>query len=209
MHNPEGEFMLYGDAYHEAAKDLLRASLASRSNNGIRSCPIVFLYRHALELHLKAILIHGNGILRLEGKEESNPKALDLHDLTILLAAVEPILDFMGWKDDSFVHGSIKSYEQCKAVIEDFNKIDRGSYTFRYPVQKMRNNSGEREASVGHHFAFDVQRVACLLDPVLEMLSAAAYTLDHYCDCMCEAIGEAEQEARAYCGSPDYEPPDY
>src|SRR5688572_31347196 len=202
MNNAEGEFMLYGDAYHEAAQDLLKTSLATRSSNGIRSCPIVFLYRHALELHLKAILIHGNNVLQLEGKEETNPKAVDQHDLAVLLAAVEPIFALMGWTDDSFVHGSIKSYAHCKRAILEFNTVDQGSYAFRYPVQKMRKGATERQASVNHHFTFDIGHFSGLLDPVLEMLSAAAYALDHHLDQMYDAINEAQQEAMEH-----YEPP--
>jgi hypothetical protein len=49
-----------------------------------------------------------------------------------------------------------------------------------------------------------VFHVSALLDPVLDMLSGAAYSLDAYYDSACEAMAEARQDAM-----PSYEPPEY
>jgi len=57
----------YAKSYHSAARRLLeKSSQVELCDTG--ACPVVFLYRHSLELFLKEILIGGQGILRLEGK---------------------------------------------------------------------------------------------------------------------------------------------
>jgi hypothetical protein len=202
MHNPEGEFMLYGDTYHRAAKQLLEIAISGRGSDSLETCPIVFLYRQALELHLKSIIINGNNILRLEGKEETAGQDIFTdHSLTRLLAAAEPIIEFMGWKEGGFEKDCIENFEDCKTVIRDFNAIDPGSYAFRYPVDKRG------QGSVEHHFAFDVRRLAAILNPVLELLSGAAYALDDAYDNLQQAYGEAQQEAMANAEY-DYEPPE-
>ncbi len=206
-HNPEGEFMLYGDAYHKAAKELFKTVMAGRGNHSLETCPIVFLYRQALELHLKSIIIHGNNILRLEGKEETaGPDIFKSHSLTKLLAAAEPIIEFMGWEERGFENDLIENFDDVKKIIEDFNEIDPGSYAFRYPIDT------KGKGSVEHHFAFDIRRVAAMLNPLLDVLSGAAYALDDAYDSMQQAYGEAMQDAMADAhyeyDPPEYDPPD-
>ena len=56
----------YAKAYHSAARLLIEKSSSDQLRD-IGACPVVFLYRLALELYLKAILILGSSILQLEG----------------------------------------------------------------------------------------------------------------------------------------------
>lgn len=64
---PTEWFDFYAKAYHSAARRLFEKS-SQKQLRDIGACPVVFLYRHSLELYLKEILISGQGILRLEGK---------------------------------------------------------------------------------------------------------------------------------------------
>ncbi len=213
--NPKGEFRLYGDAYHDAGKKLLEAYAASRGYD-LDCVPIVFLYRQALELNLKSIIIHGNGLLRLHGAPEvAGEDIFKKHSLTTLFAAVEKIIDYVGWKD-GYEKGCIENFEDCRRIVEDFNKIDSQSYAFRYPIDT------KGKGSVSHHFAFDVRVFAARLDPLIELMSGTAMALDDLCDRTAEGMAEAQQAAReaayeyehdAYDHGdyepPDYEPPDY
>lgn len=56
----------YAKAYHSSARLLIEKSSDDELRD-INACPVVFLYRLSLELYLKAILILGSEILRLEG----------------------------------------------------------------------------------------------------------------------------------------------
>ncbi len=61
-HNvPEEEFFLYARAFRAAAKKMaLAVELAPGPSTKFAACPVVFMYRHALELHLKALIL-GDG----------------------------------------------------------------------------------------------------------------------------------------------------
>jgi len=47
--------------YHAAGQALFERMCDKSSYNSLEGCPIIFLYRHALELYLKAIVLHGDG----------------------------------------------------------------------------------------------------------------------------------------------------
>lgn len=196
--DPKGEFGLYGDSFHRAAQVLVARTAPGGSMNSFDVCPIVFLYRHALELQLKSIILRRDDILRLDGKGELTEKDLFTeHSLTKLLRLAGHIVtDEMEWKDKFEEVGGYMEFEQ---IIKEFDSIDRRSDAFRYPVNK------KGEGSVEHNFAFDVHNIAGRLDPILNLLRAAADSLDDVYRSMCEAIGEARQEAMA---DANYEPYD-
>src|SRR5438105_1560197 len=61
---PKGELAAYGRSYHEAGRQLVKR-MASTHYRDPDACPIVFLYRHAIELYLKSIIHWGNSLLQL------------------------------------------------------------------------------------------------------------------------------------------------
>ena len=82
---PMEKFDSYAEAYRLAARRLLEMS----SNKELRdnyASPVVFLYRHSLELSLKEILINGQKILQLETKPfQPEQEILNMkHDLLLL-----------------------------------------------------------------------------------------------------------------------------
>jgi hypothetical protein len=189
--NPKGEFWVYAEAYHRAAKHLLQGIVTHDLPYILDACPVVFLYRHALELHIKHMILRGNRLLRLQGNPPaSGNEILSEHRLTALLVPVEKILDCMEWwKESEFEHENIKSFADCKTIIESVNEIDARSYAFRYPVDT------EGSASVDERFSFDVHRFAALVDPVIEILSTAGFALDFEYDRLSDAIAERQQRA--------------
>jgi hypothetical protein len=62
-HNvPEEEFFLYARAFRAAAKKMaLAVELAPGPSAKFAACPVVFMYRRALELHLKALILGDGG----------------------------------------------------------------------------------------------------------------------------------------------------
>lgn len=195
--HPKREFSLYGDAYHAAGKRLLET--LAPSGFDFACVPIVFLYRQALELNLKSIIIHGNGVLRLEGLPEvAGEDIFRKHSLTALFPPVEKIIEHMGWKDD-YQKGCIENFEDCRRIVEDFNKIDPQSYAFRYPIDT------KGKGSVSHHFAFDVRIFVARLDPLIELMSGTAMALDDICDRTAEAMAEAQEAEREALAAYDHE----
>src|SRR5256885_11323364 len=59
---PEQDLFLYARAFHAAAKTVagtLEATCGLLTD--FDACPVVFMYRHAIELHLKAIVLGEGG----------------------------------------------------------------------------------------------------------------------------------------------------
>ncbi len=94
------------DSYKNAG-DLLIDTLINQNYNWCAFFPIIFTYRHSLELYFKAIL-----------KEENIT-----HDLTILFGKFNQILE------NNFKSPAPKWFEN---MIKSFNEFDPGSTAFRY-----------------------------------------------------------------------------
>jgi hypothetical protein len=127
---PVETFEFYGEAYHSAARILL----ANFSPRRIAFAPIGFLYRHALELHLKDVVISGQKLLEKQGKAFSAPgKILNStqHSLLELWKAVKRMHAELGWDDEG-----LDRYEQ---LITQFHEVDERSFGFRYPVDRKCN----------------------------------------------------------------------
>lgn len=69
--SPEGELTLFAEAFHLTAKEAC-TTLRQNPHFGLdhidfRAYPIVFLYRHALELYMKALILEGAPMLEIRG----------------------------------------------------------------------------------------------------------------------------------------------
>ncbi|MEW5682528.1 MAG: hypothetical protein AB1780_09090 [Pseudomonadota bacterium] len=120
---------LYIVGYKEAGDSLVN-SVADRSGTADSLIfPIVFLYRHYIELRLKSLLHDGNRLLDLEHKQKSE------HQLSKLWPKVRDILVEL-WPD-----GSKDGLVAFDSLINQFEKVDPRSTTFRYPKDFDGNNS--------------------------------------------------------------------
>ena len=88
----KGDLDVYGLAYREAADNLVEAFRSRRGYSDADACPIVFLYRQAVELYVKAIVLWGSGLVRLQSGEELNAdKLLTTHEFSKLLPAMRRV----------------------------------------------------------------------------------------------------------------------
>lgn len=146
-------------AYHRAAEKLMVDLLAAPSLHDIDPCPIVFLYRHSVELYLKAICLLGDKLfqllnkkLLLHGNDLEQKDLFKNHKLVPLIKVVKQIIDELGWDwdlEDRFNY--FKRYEDFESVLGEIDDLDSGSYTFRYPYDKR-----EETASLAKGFSFSV-----------------------------------------------------
>src|SRR5262249_4439855 len=89
---PEAEFTYFAESFRllaqESAARLKRNgefSLDGTSLEHFKVYPVVFLYRHALELYMKAILLVGSPILKLRGQGNVDRETiLSTHNLDVL-----------------------------------------------------------------------------------------------------------------------------
>ena len=187
MRFPKGELGAYGRSYHEAAQ-LLVKHMSSTHYRDPDACPIVFLYRHAVELYLKSIIHWGNSLLRLNGKPiVSHKNIFTEHRLRVLLKSVKPILHFRkslsNWGDPHF-----DSFRDVETVIGELEEFDPRSYSFRYPVDTTGN-----KATLPHHFCFNVLQFGEKFDHLINILDGMSMMLDEDFQSQAEAWHELQK----------------
>jgi hypothetical protein len=87
-------FGIYAEQFSKAALTLAKKIANSPGFNDIDACPIVFLYRHAVELNLKQIIIIGRDLCSLNDKNLS--LKIDTHSLSKLLAKAREVFKEIG-----------------------------------------------------------------------------------------------------------------
>ena len=93
--------------------------------------PIVFLYRHALELYLKSV-VYQAAVVTINERElrRAVPRLWREHSLLRLLRMAEPVLTD---RTHPLVQmGSL--YKDLSELARKIDEVDPGSYSFRYPV---------------------------------------------------------------------------
>jgi hypothetical protein len=149
--DPIQHFGLYSRVYHEAAKLLVRhQQLDVGPQSDFEACPVVFLYRHALELRIKSILSEAGRL---------DEPFLREHDLRRMLPILREIMD--GDDDESQ-----QDFARIKHLVDSLCTDDPKSYAFRYPVDTRGG------ASLRDHFTFRVTEFAQQMDGLLDMLEA-------------------------------------
>lgn len=150
FNTPETELALVAEEYHKAAKLLIEKGVT----NDLAAYPIVYLYRHALELSIKSVLILGGEvrIIPVVGP-------LNKHRLVPLLPHLKQL----------FGTQYACHYKELAEIVKEFDEVDPENQAFRYTLKK---NGGP---SIRPGFSFSVKRMAEVLDPVLEHLSATWY----------------------------------
>ncbi|MEM9509898.1 MAG: hypothetical protein AAGA16_19810 [Cyanobacteria bacterium P01_E01_bin.35] len=124
---------LYIAGYKDAA-DLLVESVAKREGTADSLIfPIVFLYRHYLELRLKSLLHDGNILLDRDYRQKSE------HQLSKLWLRAREILAELFPNEEGI------QLEAMDSLIEQFEKVDPRSTSFRYPKDFKGNNSVKQD----------------------------------------------------------------
>jgi hypothetical protein len=120
-HNP---WDLYAAGYLKAADCL--AYLVIETGRGLDTWlyPIVFLYRHYLELRLKELIVQGSALIEVPPNLKLN------HDLGELWKSVRKILVTV-WSNESTAE--LDAVEKC---IAELCEVDKKSEGFRYPFRK-------------------------------------------------------------------------
>jgi hypothetical protein len=190
----ERDFFLYARSFHDAAKTLA-ASLRPDASpfTAFDIAPVVFMYRHALELHLKAIVLgEGGNFLATKPDTLSIRKT---HSVSWLAQIVCQIVAALKWETEFRCDG-IDNLAKFKAVIEQLNSVDPGSYIFGLPV------SAKEQDSVAGGGRLTIREFARQLDALVKLLNSTADALAATWDTREEA---ARIEA-AWSGS-GFEPP--
>ncbi|WP_418120762.1 hypothetical protein [Variovorax sp. 350MFTsu5.1] len=128
------DVVAYAVAYRGAAH-VLSDALEGRGDTvqiDHDACPIVFLYRHAIELYLKAML-YRIASMSVDGQalRQLLPRLWREHSLAKLLDMAQPVLAAMREK----LPLALRAFDEEELqFLSELDRIDPGSYAFRYPV---------------------------------------------------------------------------
>lgn len=177
---PPFEFELLSDAYRETAAVAVQALArddrfirARAGSTAFRALPVIFLYRQALELLLKSIILTGSCVL--DSEEVVQDVVLKEHNFERLRPFIEQVIDAtgLGW---NFGVAGLHSVGDFRRLLSEFDAFDPNSAVSRYPVDGAGNPAIEVER------AFNLFNFAEALDEKLEALSvtpgAVAAVLD-------------------------------
>jgi len=182
---PIQDLTAFALGYHMAGNALAARIAAARGYADYEGYPILFSYRHALELYLKAIVYRGAMLSELISEEKVDTNRLfHRHELVKLLPAIRAIFKATGCE---FSGSGLASFEDFASLIRDLDSIDPGSYAFRYPV----NRSGEPH--LPHHFVVNVVAFAQQMDELLQYLDGVATGLHEEWQAEAQAMYELEQ----------------
>ena len=134
------DLVAYALSYHNAAHNLIackeRLEFGSIDHG---ACPIIYLYRHSIELYLKA-MIYRVACLSITDDELRTvlPRLWREHSLIRLLDMVSPIFET---KNSRFAANLGNLRENTLEFLSNLEKIDGRSYSFRYPINTAGHSS--------------------------------------------------------------------
>jgi hypothetical protein len=180
-------FGRYAEAFRRGGRFLAARLAAAEGYSDLDACPIVFLYRHSLELYLKGIGLAGGRILHLRGIALPNSqKLLKTHRLSAITPFVQRIFSEIEWDWETDVEG-LRTFQEFEALIGEIEKVDAESFAFRYPV------STRGESSLPRNFRFNVFEFSDKLEPLLDGLDGVNAGLAAMWDLETEAYLEEMQ----------------
>ena len=168
-HNiPSRDIFLHARSFHKAAKALAAFQLDASPFADSDLSPVVFMYRHAVELHLKALVLGEGGNFLA-----TTPDALSVHkthSVSWLAQFVCQIITAVKWEKE-FKCEAIENLADFKAVVEELNAVDPGSYVFRLPVSAVGQDS------LPGRLNLTIREFARRMDALLELLDSTADAL--------------------------------
>lgn len=158
-------FTYYCPGYRKAAEVLIEA--ASQDEDLLDFCiyPIVFLYRHYVELRLKETILYTRRLLNQEACFPNH------HDLLLLWRERKQLLSQARAcppeKEEAIVEG----------LIKELAKADPGSFAFRYPVDKKGDPALPKNSHISVKILRDtMERLGNFLDAEAEYVLIALQT---------------------------------
>lgn len=151
---------IYASGYKDAADALVAAIAERRTSLDSAIYPLVFLYRQALELELKLLLPLARHLAGEESIADHHHRLLPLwQELRRLLWQLNP-------REDD------KEMPAIEEFIRQMDKVDPGSYAFRYPTNK------KGEVSLPDLRHINVRHLSEIMDSVFMMLGGIYAWLD-------------------------------
>jgi hypothetical protein len=167
----ESEFCSYGDAFWRAAQSLVENWQDHRCYWDTDACPVIYTYRHTIELFLKHINFTGAKCLTALGKELPRKHKTNIHEISKLFEDAKNILiKLEAWELDEVYE------QQLLSRIDEMVRLDDNSYTFRYPTKK------NGDATLSSHFKLNIFEFAQQADKLCKSLCGCCMMLEGILD---------------------------
>lgn len=179
--NPMEDFGVFSKGYALAANRLAGFLLEAQQFSDYEAYPIVFLYRHAIELSLKHIIYTWSKLAAFKHLDEVDRGLQNSHDIKRLSGIVATLLATLFPKDE----GLRQAIAMVTKTCHEFWEIDPRSDGYRYPI----NTEGQR--STKRHQVVNLRAFADRMSAVLEDLDTVHFGLNIETDKaqeVCEAI---------------------
>lgn len=169
--DPIGEFGYYGGAFLRSAR-VLRRSLRRRAGH-LQSdiLPLLYLYRHAIELLAKGTILTGNRLAQARGRGKPPHMILaafskSRHALPPLVPGIREAFTEAGW-EWHWPKSAVETWSDFEEVIADLASLDPASFSFRYPVSLKGEPTGVE--------GFGLASMVTTLDQLAEALDTAIF----------------------------------
>jgi hypothetical protein len=167
--NPKYDFGVFARGYHIAANQLAENFLSKTNYGDYEGYPIIFLYRHALELNLKNIIYWAVRLCHFKNVSVIDSQLHNKHELTKLAEIAAPLLlKLFPLNSQEFIE--LTSY--LTVIAQEFDEIDPISFSYRYPIDTKGNYSTKR------HQVVDILSIHKNMDELLNKLETINFGLD-------------------------------
>ncbi len=178
------ELTIWGKGYWNAAQTITEKLLSDGHFPDYSCYPVIFNYRHAIELYMKGIIYDTVLISTFENKENLIETLIKSHKLLMIFEKLKRILIGL-FPDDSSL---IAAIDEIAIIVKEIEEIDNDSFSFRYPI----DNSGRNIFSGPLIMNINAIRFAC--DTTLEKLDSISFMIEHIRSDISEIISEIRFE---------------
>jgi len=172
VHDAVGGWFVYSSGYKDAADIVVNQLKQSQRQQDFLVYPVMFLYRHYLELTIKGLIVVAWRLLDIAAEDD-----LQTHDIRHYWAMCQTLLREISPGD------SVEEQTQIGRLIDEFCKHDASSFAFRYPVTKPDKRTKERALTLDALHIVDLQNVQGVIAKIAVFLSGAEVQIAYYMDC--------------------------
>lgn len=187
---PVIDLAAFARGYHKAGRQLVAHIVEARGYADYEGYPILYLYRHSLELFLKAAVAVGLRLRLLLGQDVSDEKLFSQHGLSRLFDPFCEAVEAGGYElvPETLQGSGLSSFEDLKALLADLDELDPASQAFRYPIRRNGTDVLPR------HTVFNVLTFSSSMDPLLGFLDGCVTALVEHFNATMEARHDVEGE---------------
>jgi hypothetical protein len=162
---PDDDVFVYAQSFRRATTAMMKAvDIEGSPFAAFDACPVMFLYRSAVELALKALVLgEGGNFLATRPDRLSVYKT---HSLSWLAQFASQIVSAVGWEAEFTCEG-VADLTDFKTVVQELNDSGPAVYGLRVPV-----GDPESLSSAVREFARRTEALLTMLEETADALAA-------------------------------------